>query len=315
MSLQLFFDDQGTQAILTAQKFTGVGPYNLTAFTGAQLGGMYKETKTPYAAISFVNGVGSGFSGLTPDLLKGHRVVHGNNYIGQVIANTDTTITVSDATYSAGSDACYISSYAKLYTPVDFTLAGNTVTMITAVTGADTIHAVPIDTLAMYFGGTVGQNVTKTAQIFVRRSTEFEYSSLQISSDDVSLFPYHTSTDKVIFTNGVGAGFSALPINGLVGKACSHGGSFKGIVISNTETTVTITEDYSGVAATAEIFNIGSLEFSLDNTTFKPVVELPDMTGATVSIGVYVKDTLNIPAVAVNYPSNIIKVAGIEYIA
>ena len=315
MSLKMFFDVNGTQGILTAQKFTGVGPYSLTAFTGAQLGGVYKETKETYGGISFAAGVGSGFVGLVPDALKGQRVIHGNSFVGQITANTDTTITISELAYSAGADSCYLTSYVKLYTPVDFTLAGNVITPLITVNGNDTIHAVPIDTLAMYFGGAAGDSVTKTVPIYVKRTTDFEYSALQISSDDTSLFPYHTTTQDIIFTNGVGVGFSALPINGLLGKAVNHAGSFRGLVISNTETTITISESYTGTAAATEVYNIGSLEFSLDNTTFKPVLAIPDMTGATVTTMVYVKDTLSIPVVAVNYPSNIIKIAGIEYIA
>lgn len=315
MSLKMFFDSAGTQAVLTAEKFTGAGPFALTAFTGAQLGGVYKEKKDSYSDIAFAAGVGSGFNGLTPDLLKGQRVVHNNKFVGQVTGNTATTVTISDLGYTAAANSCNISSYVKLYTPTDFTVASSVITPVVALLANETLHAVPIDTLAMYFGGTTGANVTKVSTIYVKRSADFEYTSLQVASDDVSLFPYHTATADVVFAAGIGSGFVGLPVNGLIGKALNHAGAFRGIITSNTETTVTIAGAYTAVAASAEIYNVGSLEFSLDGVTYGPVIALPDLTGAALSAMIYVRDTINIPAVAVNYPSNIVKVSGIEFIA
>ena len=316
MSLKMYFDATGLQQVLTAEKFTGAGPYTLTGFTGAQLGGVYRETKTAYAGISFNAGVGSGFVGLVPSALKGQRVLHGSQYIGQVVDNTDTTITVSNAGYTSAAAACYISSYSKLYTPTDFTLSGSAITMIAAVGGNDTIHAVPVDTLAMFFGGAEGAVVSKQTQIYIKRDANFDYTALQVSSEDTSQFPYHTTTADVVFTAGVGVGFSGLPVGGLVGKAVNHNGIFVGLVLSNTEAAITLDRAYTGVSANAEIYNIGSLQFSLDGTTFAPVIYPADMTaGGSDTTMVYVKDTLSIPAAAVNYPANIIKVSGIEYIA
>jgi hypothetical protein len=315
MGLKMYFDEAGTQTILTAEKFAGAGPYNLTAFTGAQLGGVYKETKTSFAGITFSLGVGMGFTALVPSALKGQRVVHGTVYIGQITDNTDTTITVSDLTYTAGVAACYLSSYIKLYTPTDFTLVGNQITLVEMITANDVIHAIPVDSLAMYFGGTVGAIVAKTATVYVKRDAFFEYNMLQIASDDTSLFPYHVTTPAVEFTAGVGVGFSALPVNGLVGKAVNHDSLFRGVIVSNTATSVTLDTTYTGILAIAEIYNIGSLTFSLDNTTFVPVLALPNMSGVTTTIPVYLQDKVSIPTVAINYPSNIIVVSGMEYIA
>jgi hypothetical protein len=167
----------------------------------------------------------------------------------------------------------------------------------------------------MYFGGAAGTQVSKTASIYIRRDTDFEYNLLQVSSDDISLFPYHTATAEVVFSGGVGSGFAGLPVSGLIGKALNHGGVFRGIITANTATTVTVAGGYTGLADTAEIYNVGSLQFSLDGTNFAPVVHPADLTGTNMVTQVYVKDTLNIPAVAINYPANIIKVSGVEYIA
>jgi hypothetical protein len=315
MSLKMYFDQAGTQAILTAEKFTGSGPFTLVAFNGAQLGGVYKERKDSFSDIVFSQGIGSGFVGMTVDSLKGQRVIHGNSYVGQIVSNTDTTITIANLNYTASANACYLSSYVKLYTPTDFTLSGNVITMVGPVGVGETIHAVPIDTLAMHFGGTLGTDVTKTSTVYIKRTLDFEYTLLQVASDDTSLNPYHQTTANVLFSSGIGSGFSGLPIEGLVGKALNHSGAYKGIIVSNTASTVTLDTAYTGLPADAEIYNVGTLTFSKDNITFTPVLVLDDMTGVTTDAIIYVKDTVNIPSVAINYPSNIIKVSGIEYIA
>lgn len=320
MSLQMFFDQACTQPVLTAEKFPGNGSQTsliLTAFTGAQLGGVYKETKNSHANITFSNGVGSGFSSLTPDALKGQRVMFGNRYAGQVTANDATTVTVSNLTFTdASPQSCYISAYKKLYTPADFTLSGETITVAIPAQANEVIHAVPTDTIAMYFGGVAGENVTKQSSIFLKRPEGFEYTALQVTSDDSSLFPYHASTDAVVFNNGVGTGFAGLPAGGLKGKAVNHNGIFRGVITDNTESTVTIDTTYTGAAAAAEIYNIGSLLFSTNGTTYAPVVHPTDMTAAVEQVReIFFKDTVKIPAAAVNYPSIMLKVSGVEYIA
>lgn len=315
MSIKLYSDSECTTAILVAEKFTGQGPFNLVTFTGAQLGGVYKERKDSFSDITFSNGVGSGFVGQVVDSLKGQRVIHGNLYVGQVVSNTDTTITISDSAYSSPSAACYLSSYTKLYTPTDFTLSGNSITMVSVVNVGEIIHAIPTDALAMYFGGTAGTDVTKSTIIYAQRDENFEYTLLQVSSDDTSLFPFHQTTENVVFSSGTGSGFSGLVVNGLIGKAVNHNGVYCGIIDSNTDTTVNLNNTYSGLPAAAEVYNVGSLEFSTDGTNYFPVIALPDFSGATTKATIYVKDTLTIPTVAINYPSNIIKISGIEYIA
>jgi hypothetical protein len=315
MAIKLYSDSECTAAILVAEKFTGQGPFNLVTFTGAQLGGVYKERKDSYSDITFSAGVGSGFVGQVVDALKGQRVIHGNLYVGQVISNTETTITISDSAFTAPSAACYLSSYTKLYTPTDFTLSGNTVTMVGVVNVGEIIHAIPTDALAMYFGGTTGTDVTKSTIIYAKRDDNFEYTLLQVSSDDTSLFPYHQTTENIIFTAGTGSGFVGLPVNGLIGKAVNHNGVYCGIIDSNTETTVNLNNSYTGLPAAAEVYNVGSLEFSTDGVTYLPVISLPDFSGVLMQATIYVRDTLTIPSVAINYPSNIIKISGVEYIA
>ena len=55
----------------------------------------------------------------------------------------------------------------------------------------------------------------------------------------------------VIFTAGVGSGFAGLVAGALVGRAIFHGGLFRGVVIANTATTVTI-NDRAYTAATPQ---------------------------------------------------------------
>ena len=321
MSLKMSFDIAGSQPVLTAEKFIGNGSLSLcilTVFPGTQLGGVYIETKATHNNAAFSNGVGSGFVGLTPGILKGQRVIHNNRYVGQVVGNTDTTVTLTDLTYSGPATVCNLSSYTKLYTPAHYTLIGDTINMVSPIQANQILHAVPIDTLAMYFSGAIGSTVSEDASIYLRRGDDgFEYILLQVASEDTSLFPYHAAVNSVVFADGVGTGFSGLPVDGLIGKALNHGGNFVGTIVSNTISTVTISDNtYTSAAATAEVYNVGTLQFSLDGVTFAPVVQPPDLTATGVEvIRVYVKDTVKIPVAALNYPSNIIKVTGVEYIA
>lgn len=319
MSLKMYFDAGLTQQVLTAEKFPGNGVQTsliLTQFTAAQLGGVYKETKVQHAGITFTAGVGTGFSGLTADTLKGQRVIFSNQFVGQVVSNTVDSITISDATFTAVTpQICYVTAFRKMYTPVDFELAGDTIVVAAPAALNETVHAVPTDTLAMYFGGAVSESVTKQSSIFLKREAGFEYTALQVSSDDTSLYPFHSTVDGAVFSAGVGTGFTALPVNGLIGKAVNHNGQFKGCIISNTETTVTLDTAYTGGAAMAELYNVGSLQFSIDGVSWKKVIHPADLTGASLVTEIKFRDTLKIPAAAINYPSTIIKVSGIEFIA
>ena len=47
-------------------------------------------------------------------------------------------------------------------------------------------------------------------------------------------------TSGVTFSSGVGSGFTGLTINALIGQRCINNGDFQGTVVSNTATTVTI---------------------------------------------------------------------------
>ena len=325
MSLKMFFDAACTKSILTAEKFTGSGPFTLTSFTGAQLGGVYKETKITYTDISFSLGLGTGFTGLTIDALKGNRVIHNGIYVGQVVSNTTDSIIVTDSSYTATTNATTVSSYVKMYSPIDFIVTGNVITMQTSVAGNEVIHAIPTDTLSMYFGGAAGSVVTKTAQIYVKRTdNNFAYMLLQVTSSDTSVMPYFNSAEGISFTNGSASGFSGLPVNGLIGKAVNHQGVYVGRITNNTASTIFITPTFTSIddlatnklqSAGVDIYNVGTLEFSVDGTTYAPAVELVDLKDNVNICSVYVKDTLNIPTVAINYPTNIIKVSGLEYIA
>lgn len=321
MSLKMSFDIAGNQPVLTAEKFIGTGALSLcilTAFPGNKLGGVYIETKATHTNVAFSNGVGTGFVGLTPSILKGQRVVHNNRAIGQIANNTDTTITLTDLSYSGPAAVCYVSSYVKLYSPAHYTLIGDTITLVSPIQADQILHAVPIDSLIMYFGGAVGATVSEDVPIYLRRGTDgYEYTLLQVASEDTSIFPYHAVTTGVVFTNGVGTGFAGLPAGGLIGKAVNHAGVYVGTITDNTVSTITLSDTgYTAIAASAELYNIGTLQFSLDGVIFAPVIQPPDLTatGDEVII-VYVKDTVKIPTVALNYPSNVIKVTGVEYIA
>jgi hypothetical protein len=54
-----------------------------------------------HAGVTFASGVGSGFSGLVVNALIGQRITHKGSSRGTVVANTATTVTISDLTYTA----------------------------------------------------------------------------------------------------------------------------------------------------------------------------------------------------------------------
>lgn len=316
MSLKMYFDAGATQAVLNAEKFPGNGAQtvlNLTAFNGTKLGGVYKESKVSHANIAFNNGLGTGFVGLLVNGLVGQRVVHGNMFVGVVASNTDNSVQLS-TNYTGAAATAVMINFKKLYAPADFVLNGDVVTVAAAAAANEAICMIPTDTLAVFFGGAAGATVQKGSSIYLQNSIGFGYTALQVFSDDTSLFPYHTTTPAIVFAAGVGTGFAGLPVNGLVGKAVNHNGTFVGKVASNTADSVTIDTAYNGASASAEIYNIGSLEFSLDNVNWSPVVNLADLDADLTVVEVKFRDTVVIPGVAINYPATNIRVSGIEYI-
>lgn len=327
--LKMFLDAACTTEFFAHQAFAGNGAataFLLSAFTGPQLGSVYKETKVTTAGVTFAAGVGSGFSGLTVNALIGQRVVHNGLFRGTVTANTATTVTISDTGYTqATASACVVSAYVKLTLNTDYTLASNTITTLFVPTSAQAIIASPASDLSANFGGTAGTVKTSQAAFWLRRSpitgggSLNTYDTLQVQSLDLSVADGSLTQSAVTFVDGVGSGFSGLVAGALIGRAVNHNGTFRGTVTANTATTVTISDlAYDGDSADAVVYTVGSLQFAPDVAgnpgTYAPVIH-PAAINNDTAVKLWVKDTITVPASAINYPNNVIAVTGIEYLA
>lgn len=323
MALKIYTDAACTTELLAAQAFAGTGAqtvFALTNFTGAQLNIVYLETQTSYATITFSAGVGSGFTGLTASALIGLRLIHNGTFRGTVTANTETTVTISDTAYAqATASPALISSYAKKVLTTDYSVSGNSITMVVAPTTTQTLIAIPTLTLNLNFGGTAGTSKATAASIWLKRTPGYTYDTLQVTSQDLSQVQGSLTQTGVTFSAGVGSGFSALTVDALIGRALNHNAAFRGIVTANTATTVTISDTAytQATASDAVVYTIGSLLVAPDNAgvagTYAAAIHPAAITSDT-AVRLWVKDTITIPTSAVNYPNNITKVTGIEYL-
>ena len=329
MALKMYLDADCTQEFFVHQIFSGTGSrttFTLTAFTGAQLGGVYKESRSTTSGVTFSSGVGSGFTGLVTNALKGSRVIHNGVFRGTVLSNTATTVTISAASYTqAAGSAAVVSTYARLALTADYSVSRDTLTLVATPTSAQNIIAVPTADLFANFGGAVDTLKTSQTSFWLRRSpitgggSLNTYDTLQVQALDMSQIQSSMTQTAVAFTAGVGTGFSALVVNGLVGWAVNHAGLFRGLVTANTADTVTISDtSYAGSSDDATIYTVGSLQFAADSGgspgIFSAVLN-PDGISGDTAMRVWVSDTIAVPQTATNYPNNIIAVTGVEYLA
>lgn len=329
MSLKMYLDAACTQEFLNHQIFSGTGAqtaYVLSAFTGAQLGSVYKETRITQSGVTFSVGVGSGFSGLTANALVGQRVIHNGAFRGTVVSNTTTTITISDSGYTqATASAAVLSAYLKLTMNTDYTVSGNTINTGFTPTSSQNIIATPASDLSANFGGAAGTVKTTQTSFWVRRfpitggGSLNTYDTLQVQSVDLSQTQASLTQAAVTFASGVGSGFTGLVSGALIGRAVNHNGIFRGIVTANDTTTVTISDTgYSGSSAEAVVYTIGSLQFAPDSSgspgTYAPVIH-PAAINSDTAVRIWVRDTVTVPNTAMNYPNNVIAVTGTEYLA
>lgn len=77
------------------------------------------QTLLTATAIVFVDGVGSGFSGLTAGALVGMAVSHNGSFVGLVTANTTSTVTIDNLTYDSAEAGAEIYTIGDLYFAVD----------------------------------------------------------------------------------------------------------------------------------------------------------------------------------------------------
>lgn len=77
------------------------------------------QTLLTAAAVTFVDGVGSGFSGLTAGALVGMAVSHNGAFVGIATANTDTTVTIDNLEYDGAEAGSEVYTIGDLYFAVD----------------------------------------------------------------------------------------------------------------------------------------------------------------------------------------------------
>jgi hypothetical protein len=321
--LKIYTDAACTTELFGTQGFTGDGTattFPLTNFTGVQLGIVYLGVETSYATISFAEGVGSGFSGLTVNALIGLRVIHNGTFRGTVVSNTATTVTISDTGYTEATASTAITSlYTKKVLTTDYSVSGNSIVMVVAPTAVQKLFAVPASTMNMNFGGVAGTNKVTESNIWIKRTPGYTYDTLQMQAHDLSQTQASLTQTGVTFASGVGSGFSGLTVGALKGRALNHNGVYRGKITANDATTVTISDAAYTQATTydAVAYTIGSLIFAPDASgspgTYAPVIH-PAAVADDVARKFWVKDTITIPTSAVNYPNNIVKVTGIEYL-
>jgi len=287
MAIQLFKDDACTQIVKTPQKFTRAStltPYqsfSLTKMTGAELAHLYK------------------FNGTT---------------------------------------------HLKLLPNIDFTLAGNNITLAVALGPTEVLIAIPNDRLNLNFGGVFGATKTNTVPIVFKRETAYMYDSLMLASEDLDKttfvqtfidMPFLFEANKtginslgqaVVGSKCTSAALTGLAINALEGYALVLNNEFIGKILSNDIDSIIVNNpSYARTGALDDdlsIFSIGTLLFALDidgsmpaNSSFKQVVNLPNLDIGKDTCKVWVRDTLIIPESATNYPNMAFKLTGIEYLA
>lgn len=328
MALQLYPTSVSTTSVLANVEFDCNGSsqdFDVSPYLAyGDIGSVYLETTTVKTGITFAAGVSSATTGLTAGALKGARVIHNGVFRGLVTDNTTTTVTITDTNYDAESVSSdmVICQFSRLTETTHYTIATNTTVIHTIATYAATqrIHVLPRYPVDLTFGAAVDTLKENSRAVYLRRDNSvYSYDTLRAFSQDKSV-PLTVSNTfaqaGVTFTAGVSnAVFTGLTVNGLIGLAVVHNGEYRGKITENTATVITIS-DVAYTEATefiAEIFPVGSAEFSLDNVTYAPVINLDPIT-TDAAVPIYVKDTVVVTSSPLNYPNIAIKVIGVEYI-
>lgn len=167
----------------------------------------------------------------------------------------------------------------KLSLPEHYTVSGNTITLTTALTLSQTLAAIPVGHLALQFDAGLNDTVITTQRMSLQRNSEHSYRNINILSKDLSK-PQLDFSAEVYFNNATGFGFTGLIPNSLIGCAVIHDGSYRGIIASNTETTIKLAYPsyYTGELTTAYIYSIANCEFAVEMggspDIFYPVLSL-----------------------------------------
>ena len=235
-------------------------------------------------------------------------------------------------------------SHIKLVSGVDYSLSGNSITLVAGLTSPDVLIAVPKDRLNLNFGGVFGATKTSSSFLILKRDSAYAYDSLLLMSEDLDIQPQLlTIVDEAIVatpnqsmldagSNTVqgskltGTSITGLTTNALIGQAVILNNVYRGKVIANSVNAILInntTYTYAG-ASTDDlvVVSTGNMLFALDggnnqapiDSAFAQVISLPNLEVGRDQIKVWFKDSLTIPSTATNFPNTGIKLTGIEYV-
>lgn len=324
MALKIYADAGTTNEVLPSEVFedevTGSeNEFVLTLITGDDVGAVYVENRTTYNTVTFTAGVSSTLTGAAYSVneLIGQRVIHNGEFRGTITGNTADTVTIDDLTYTqATASSCIVCSFTKQTLTTHYTIVGNTITFVAPPAAGKRVHVLPLDDAGLAFGDVAGNAVTASGSVWLKRESAYEYRNIKVYSQDNSV---DDNVDEYAAVSCAGtsitsANFVGLTVNFYAGYAFWHDGAFRGIVVSNTATTMTLDRSYTGASGNAQFFNIGPMLVSLDDITYDYVVSPADITTDT-PVRIYYKDTVTIPEVPMNYPNVTLKVTGIEYLA
>lgn len=252
-------------------------------------------------------------------------------------------------TRMSGSELAHLykfknNTHIKLVLGVDFTISGNNIVLAIALASTEVLIAIPNDRLNLNFGGVFGATKTSTVPVVFKRESQFMYDTLLLASDNLDKTPFaqtyidtpftfvsnqsmiNSFSQAVVGSKCTSPGLNGLTINSLEGYALVLNNTYIGMIIANDVSSILVNNvSYARTGQLDDdisIFSVGTLLFSLDvdgtvpaNSTFTPVVTLPNLDNSKNTCKVWVKDTLVIPETATNYPNMAFKLTGIEYLA
>ena len=208
--------------------------------------------------------------------------------------------------------------YTRLTVSTDYTLTGNTVSLVAALGVSDLLYVVPIQHLNQSFGGSQGSVKTKVSSIWLKRSSGFTYGDLLAYYTDTSVeSPKYeelaNATASIVNGYTTIGGFSGLTTDELAGCAAVMNGQYIGNVLSNTSSDVTIENyEFTGTGD-VKIIQTGAGQLSVNGVDFVPVVGIPDIT-SNAPTRLYVKGIVTVPAAAVNYPNQALRIENTEFL-
>jgi hypothetical protein len=215
---------------------TDVSKVDFEGFTIDSLGvapaeiGLTGMTISP-SGVTLVAGVISGLSGLTVGVLVGRKVYVNGVYVGTVVSNTATTITLDTTTT--------VSTITGLFVSSEMTISPPGVTLVAGV-----IRGLIGLTPGVLIGEKIYVNGVYVGTVVSNTATTITLDTTTTATTITSLAVFDPTTDisgvTRTLSSGVISGIFVLVANSLIGKRVYVNGVYAGTVVSNTTTTITL---------------------------------------------------------------------------